>query len=131
MSPSGIARLVAAMGLVLGGLSGGAAAYVLSRKQIASTGEPRGWRPVEIIIATSAVPAGGRIEASRLARKLVPEQFVEPSTLRASDARHVVGAHAVLPIAAGAVVRWYDVAEAYPDRACERLRAWAASPSPE
>ncbi|MBI3183162.1 MAG: hypothetical protein HYZ28_13580 [Myxococcales bacterium] len=128
MRPHLAPALFALGGLLAGGGAGGAAAWALSQRLIKGSGEPRGWRPVEVVVATADIPSGGSFWAELLARKTAPEQHVQTSSVRPADARHLIGAHALVPVARGEMLRWYAVAEAYPSGACEVLRGLAAGP---
>jgi pilus assembly protein CpaB len=74
--------------------------------------EASGGRKVEIVIVTRDMPIGSKITPDRLAIRGLPEDYVEPRHVRATDAQRVVGVRVRTRLEANESLLWSDLATA-------------------
>ena len=124
-------RALLLLGLAV--LLGGLAASDVARREAALDREIGPLLPV--VVARSQLPAGTRIDASRLAVRLVPARFAPPGSV--ASAGSIAGLRTAIPIPAGGFVLASAVSEAGntspgpPIRSGERVADVTAVGSPE
>jgi len=72
--------------------------------------EASGGRKVGVVIVTRDVPIGSKITPDRLAIRDLPESYVEPRHIRATDAQRIVGVRVRTRLEANESILWSDLA---------------------
>jgi pilus assembly protein CpaB len=71
--------------------------------------EVMGGDPVEVLVLRQDLPAGSRVREEALASRLIPDAYVEPRHIRASERSRVLGVRVSLELFANQALLWTDL----------------------
>jgi pilus assembly protein CpaB len=83
--------------------------------------EVSGGDPVQVLIVRKDTPAGSVLTAAHVAEYPIPERYISPRHIHASDLKSIIGTRVSGSVKANEPLLWTDIAQMRPDRSLADL----------